>query len=61
MTRGHRAVIAARDRVYSAYKSYYVSRVAEVARSCDAAMSEEQQWKVIWDKLVATSKVGGVA
>jgi len=59
--RAHRAVIGARDRVYVAYKGYYVARMAEIARMCDAALSEEQQWKVIWDKLVASSKVGGVA
>ena len=25
----------------------------------DAALAEERQWKLIWDKLVASSKVGG--
>jgi len=61
VTKGHRAVIAARDRIYNSYKAYFLERVVELARSSDSALSEERQWKVIWDKLVASAKVGGTA
>ncbi|KAL3893536.1 MAG: hypothetical protein SGPRY_014162, partial [Prymnesium sp.] len=61
VTRSHTGVIMARDKVYQAYKSYFRERVAQVARSCDAALDEERQWKVLWEKLVSACKVTGTA
>lgn len=60
LTRSHRAVISARDKVYNAYKAYYVERATEIARASEASLSDERQWKLVWDKLVAACKVGGI-
>ena len=53
MTRSHRSVISARDRVYASYKVHYASRVKEINAACEAALSEERQWTANWKKLVA--------
>lgn len=60
LTRCHRAVISSRDRAYAAFKTHFTSRIGDVVRTCNAELSQEQQWKIIWDKMVMQSTVSGV-
>ena len=52
MTRAHRSVISARDRVYAAYRLHYAGRVRAINATCEQALSEERQWKSLWKQLV---------
>ena len=52
MTRAHRSVISARDRVYAAYKLHYAARVREINAACEKSLHAEKQWTVNWKSLV---------
>ena len=52
MTRAHRSVVSARDRVYAAYRLHYAGRVKAINAACEQALSDERQWTANWKQLV---------
>ena len=52
-THPHKAVVAARDRIYSAYKKEYADALKQCSDTFSELLAKEQLWEENWQKMVA--------